>query len=481
MTVMMTFSWIGIMLLVGILLRAKIPFLSNILMPASVIGGLVGFILMNVGFDGGLLVALGADSAMSNQIVGFFFTLSFISIGLTAIPNEKGKSSGDTAKQVVKGSLGMGLLWGALYCITPLVGFLCISLLGKPFGMDGGYGILIPFAFCQGPGQSASFGAQIEAAGALPGAGQVAITYAVIGFLFAFLVGVPLAKIGLKKNLAAHPEKLSPAVLKGLYPTEQQTETCGKITTYNGNVDVLAFHMGLVGLCYVIAVYAQKLILMCPISFIQTLGSMTFFVGLFVAYGVKWALGKLNVKQYHDDVLQARITGFTTDFLIVGAFMAVQMTVIGKWLIPIFLMCVIVGAVTLAFALFFGPRLGGSCDFERTLGLWGCLTGTCPSGVALIRIVDPSLKTTAATEMGSMNAAMIPGTLIAPFLIEFCIGNMSFLALAGLALALGVANIIAMKVVGTINKPSYSFRKPVVCPDVSDDCEYFEEEQHSPF
>lgn len=477
MTVMMTFSWIGIMLLVGIILRAKIPFLANILMPASVIGGLVGFILMNVG----VLVPLGADAAMSNQIVGFFFTLSFISIGLTAIPNEKGKSAGDTAKQVVKGSLGMGLLWGALYCITPIVGYLCISVLGKPFGMAAEYGILVPFAFCQGPGQSASFGAQIENAGALPGAGQVAITYAVIGFLFAFLVGVPLAKIGLKKNLASHPEKLSPAVLKGLYPTEQQTENCGRITTYNGNVDVLAFHMALVGLCYVIAVNVQQVILLCPISFIKTLGSMTFFVGLFVAYVVKWCLGKLNVKQYHDDILQARITGFTTDFLIVGAFMAVQMTVIGKWLVPIFLMCVIVGAVTLGFALFFGPRLGGTCDFERTLGLWGCLTGTCPSGVALIRIVDPSLKTTAATEMGSMNAAMIPGTLIVPFLIECCIGHMSFLSMAGLALALGIANIIAMKVVGTIKKPTYSFRKPVVCPDVSDDCEYFEEQQHSPF
>lgn len=478
MTAMMTFSWIGIMLLVGMIFRAKIPFLSNILMPASVIGGIVGFILMNTG----VLTFAGADPDMSNQIVGFFFTLSFISIGLTAIPNEKGKSAGDTAKQVLKGSLGMGLLWGAMYCLTPLVGFLTLWLAGKPFGMEAGYGLLIPFAFCQGPGQSASFGMQIEAAGGLPGATQVAITYAVIGFLFAFLVGVPLAKIGLKKNLASHPEKISPAVLKGIYPTEMQTENCGRITTYNGNIDVLAFHMALVGLCYVIAVFAQKLILLCPISFIRTLGSMTFFVGLFVAYGVKWALGKLNLKQYHDDVLQARITGCTTDFLITGAFMAVQMSVVGKWLAPIAVVCVVVGLFTLAAALFFGSRLGGSCDFERTLGLWGCLTGTCPSGVALIRIVDPALRTTAATEMGSMNAAMIPGTLLVPFMIECAIGNFSFVTFAMMAIALGIANIIGMKIVGTINKPTYSFKKPVVCPDVSDNCEYFEEtEGHSPF
>lgn len=480
MTAMLSFSWIGIMLLVGMICRAKIPFLANILMPASVIGGIIGFILMNIP---GFAEATGITAAMCNEIVGFFFTLSFISIGLTATPKEEGKSSGETAKQMVKGSLGMGLLWAAMYCFTCLLGYVIMAVVGKPFGMDAGYGGLIQFAFCQGPGQSAVFGSQIEAAGALPGAAQVAITYAVIGFVFAFLIGVPLAKIGLKKGIASHPEKLRTSVMKGIYPPEEQTENCGKITTYNGNIDVLAFHMALVGLTYVIAVFVQKLILMVPISIVQTFGSMTFFVGLFVAYGVKWVLVKLNLKQYHDDILQARITGTTTDFLIVGAFMAVQLSVIGKWLAPILILCTLIGIFTLAVTLFFGPRLGGSCDFERTLGLWGCLTGTCPSGVALIRIVDPNLKTTAATEMGAMNAAMIPGTLIVPFVVEALIGHMAFFpTVALICVGMGIFSLVLMKLCGTINKPTYSLRKQVVCPEVTDDCEHFEASgTHSPF
>ncbi len=60
----------------------------------------------------GFATATGVDANMCNTIVGFFFTLSFISIGLTATPKEEGKSSSDTAKQMLKGSLGMGLLWG---------------------------------------------------------------------------------------------------------------------------------------------------------------------------------------------------------------------------------------------------------------------------------------------------------------------------------------------------------------------------------
>ena len=473
MSVMVAFSWIGIMLLIGVGLRAFIKPLGNILMPASVIGGIVGVIFMNIP---GAATSLGIDPNMCNQIVNFFFIISFISIGLTATPKAAGQTSGDVAKQQFKGSAGMGLLWGALYCFTPVVGYLCIKAFGGFFDMPAEYGILIPFAFCQGPGQSASFGTQIEAAGGLPLASQVAITYSVIGFLFAFLVGVPIAKMGLKKGLASHPEKLSPAVMRGIYKPEEQTEVAGKITTYNGNIDVLAFHFALVGLVYVITLFVQKLILMIPNAIVGAFGSMTFFVGYFVALVVQAVMKKINVKQYHDDALQARITGMTTDFLIVGAFMAIQVSAIGAWIIPMLLMCVIVGAFTLLFVLYFGPRLGGNCDFERTLGLWGCLTGTCPSGVALIRVVDPNLKTTAAAEMGSMNAFMIPGTFLVAFYIQACVGAMQFMPTVILmCLVMGIVNIALIKVFGAWKKPTYSLKdSKVVCPDVTDDCEAFE-------
>ncbi len=474
MTAMVTFSWIGIMLLVGVILRATIKPLGDILMPASVIGGIVGVILMNVP---GFAAFTGVDPNMCNQIVNFFFILSFISMGLTATPKAEGQTGGDVAKQQLKGSMGMGFLWGALYCFTPVLGFLCIAAFGGGFGMDAEYGILIPFAFCQGPGQSASFGMQIEAGGGLPLASQVAITYSVIGFLFAFLVGVPMAKIGLKKGLASFPEKLSPAVMKGIYKPEEQTEAAGKITTYNGNIDVLAFNLSLVGLTYVLTLYVQKLILMIPNGLVAAFGGMTFFVGYFVALViVKPLMTKLNVKQYHDDALQARITGTTTDFLIVGAFMAIQVSAIGAWIIPMLAMCVIVGAFTWALCMFFVPRIGGSCDFERLLGMRGCATGTCPSGVALIRVVDPNLRTTASAEMGSMNAFMIPGTLLVAFYIQACIGQMQFLPTVGLlALAVGIGNLALIVIFRCFHmKPSFTWKGKVVCPDVTDDCDKFE-------
>ena len=479
MDAMLAFSWIGIMLLIGMICRAKIPFLGNILMPASVIGGIIGFVLMNIP---GVTTALGIDPNMYNVIVNLFFTLSFISMGLTATPKAAGQSSSDVVKEMTKGSLGLGVIWGLMYAVQPLIGFAVILLIGGMFAMPAEYGILFPFAFCQGPGQSASFGTIIDTTTQFTSASQVAITYSVIGFLFAFLVGVPLAKIGLKKGLASHPEKLSPAVLRGIYKPSEQTEHAGKITTYNGNIDVLAFHLALVALCYILAIYAQQLLMKIPVSFLQTMASMTFIVGFMIASILKVVLGKIGVKQYHDDILQARITGCTTDFLIVGAFMAVQMSVIGKWLVPILVASVVVGAVTFVAALYFGPRIGGSCAFERTLGLWGCLTGTCPSGVALIRVVDPNLRTTSSAEMGMMNMFMIPAYLIAPSIIEFVSGRMTLPMLTIICIATVVVCLIILKVFRCLGKPSFSFKKPVVCPEVTDDCDNFEQSgTHSPF
>ena len=198
MDVVTTFSWIGIMLIVGVILRALIKPLGNILMPASVIGGIVGFILMNVG----VLPNIGASADACNEIVSVFFIFTFISMGLTNVPKEEGVNVG---KEAVKGSIGMGCIWNMLYSVQPFVAFGVLLLIGGMFSLAPEYGMMIPFGFDHGPGQAVTFGAMVEEGG-LQGAQQVAITYAVIGFLFAFCVGVPIARYGIKKGLASYEQ-----------------------------------------------------------------------------------------------------------------------------------------------------------------------------------------------------------------------------------------------------------------------------------
>ena len=96
---------------------------------------------------------------------------------------------------MMKGALGMGSVWCLLYALTPLIGFGIIYLIGRQFDIASIYGTLIPFAFTQGPGQAAAYGSIYESYG-WENAAMVGVTFAAIGFIVAFAVGIPAASWG---------------------------------------------------------------------------------------------------------------------------------------------------------------------------------------------------------------------------------------------------------------------------------------------
>lgn len=455
MELMTAFGWLSIMLLIGIVCRAKIKLFRNILMPASVIAGCLGFLLLNMG------ILQGVDGNIYNDLTAHLFTLSFISIGLTSV--SKSEETGSSVKNMLKGSIAIGAVWVLLWSVTPLLGYLVLKLLNTVTDMHAVYGLLIPTAFCDGPGTAIVFGNMFESYG-WENASQIAVTFAVIGFFYAFGVGVPLAKWGVKKGLAKNVTAIDNTIARGLYRKQEQHESLGMATCYSGNIDTLAFHLALVGACFIGAKYLSALCALIPGSWGEIVSSLMFMHGLIVAYIVRWIMEKLNVAQYKNDTLQARITGTCTDMLVCSAFMAIQISIIGKWLIPILIVTFVAAVVTFGASYYFGSRIGGPCDFERTLGIWGCATGTCPTGIALIRIVDPNLETTAATELGAMNVVAMVLSLgvyvavpsIAKFIAEgagFGVGNL------GVCIVTVIICLVVLKIFKAWGKPTYHLKE----------------------
>ena len=167
----------------------------------------------------GMGIDIGTSSDMFTMIVNNLFTISFISISLTSSP----EGGGGTAGGVIKGAVGLGLTWCLLYALTPIVATVLILLAGKSVNMDAIYGMLIQFAFCQGPGQSAAYGAIFEQYG-WSNASVVAIAFSALGFIAAFLVGIPAAKLGIKKGIAKNCGKMDAKILKGYLSKEEQKE-----------------------------------------------------------------------------------------------------------------------------------------------------------------------------------------------------------------------------------------------------------------
>lgn len=451
MSFMMAFGWASIMLCIGMFLRAKIPAFRNMLVPTSVIAGIAGIIFINAAM--GMGVDIGTDTEMYTSVVNHLFTVSFISISLTSTP----KGEDNSAKNVMKGAVSMGLVWCLLYGLTPLIATGVLYLLQGITDMDPGYGMLIQFAFCQGPGQSAAYGAIFEQYG-WENASMVAITFASIGFIVAFLIGIPAAKLGVKRGIAKNCGKIDEAILKGYFRKEEQTEYMVKDTTCNSNIETLAFHFALIGLCYILAVGIGKALSYIPGFLGTSMSSMMFMNGMYAAYIVKWIMGKLHLDFLQENVLQSKITGWTADYLVVCAFMAVSVNVIKEWMLPIIIVVIVITAVTFAVCFYFGQRIGGSNDFERTLGLYGTCTGTVPSGIALVRIVDAEFKTTTSVELGAMNLVMLACTPIYIFILGYAAGSMALsVVLAGLAGCVAVY-LALLKVTKSWGKKTYQWK-----------------------
>ena len=123
---------------------------------------------------------LNLDCGTFGDLVDTMFVLSFISIGLTG--SQKAKKEADGTKQTgpVLGGTGMGIIWCFLYGLTPVIGGILIFIIGRAVGMSGWYGILIPFGFCQGPGQASTYGRLFENVYGFENAEMVALTFAVV-------------------------------------------------------------------------------------------------------------------------------------------------------------------------------------------------------------------------------------------------------------------------------------------------------------
>ncbi|MFI3114977.1 MAG: sodium/glutamate symporter [Clostridia bacterium] len=453
---MMALSISGFMICLGMIIRTKSKTLGKLLIPVNVIAGILGLIYMNT--INNFLTPLITENEF-NSIVNQMFTFSFISIGLASVSDKKEKieknSGGST---ITKGSFGMGLQWSLLFGLTAVIGVLVIYVIGGLFGMDPMYGILIPYAFCQGPGQAAVMGEIFEEFYGMQNAQMVGITFAVTGFISAFAIGVPIAKYGLRKKLQVSNASISETVERGFYYPEEQQESMGKVTTHSGNLETLSFHVALMGICYIIAVILGELCYYIP-EIGPAFGNMLFIWGMVGGSIVKKVLAKLDVEYLLNKPLQNKITGFTSDFLVVCAFMAIKVSTVLEWIIPIIIVSIVIAILTAVVCFYFTSRLGSDHDFERSLGMYGMCTGTTPTGIALVRIVDPKLQTATATELGMTNLFMMtvtPVTLAVTFLGA---GTIELSSALLIILCCCVVYLAILKICKFCNKPTFNLIK----------------------
>ncbi len=400
----LVFGIMAVMLLFGMLLRASVKFFQSFLLPSCFIGGTLGLVLLSVG-------VINVSTSLLETFAYHLFIISFISLGLTT---NISKNKVLAAKKSMRGSLWIGLVSGVVMAMQGIIGALFVFLFNSAgYNLNPIFGFLAPLGFTQGPGQALSVGRVWEEFG-FENAATLGLSFAVLGFAFAFFVGVPLVNWGIRKGFSSQTAKsLSPEFQKGIMQKDSIKETAGELTTHSGNIDTLAFHAALVGLVYVLT----YLLMLAIGKFIsedvaKSLWAFFFFFGIVIALLLKFIINKIGLGHLLDPGIQRRITGWSVDFLIISTIMAIQVVIVWEYIVPIFVIGLVTGILTTIVVFYLGRRTW-AYSFERTMGVYGITTGTASVGLLLLRIADPEFETPVGLELG------IQALFAAPFVLSY--------------------------------------------------------------
>ncbi len=396
----LSFAFLAALLVFGTLIRANVRFFQVNLVPASLIGGTLGFGLIALDW------AMGFKAADFTAFAFHFFTLSFMSLVLTS------RAQPIAGQQpVALGGLWLSLIWVICLVLQALVGLAAISayntIASEP--LSGFLGLIATHGFTQGPGQALALGDLWTTAYNIQHAVDFGLIYASLGFVAAFAVGVPMARWILKKNLhSGRGGSLDQDFERGLYSGDAAPAS-GKLITHSANVDSFAFHIGLLGCAYLITDQYLKLVhpFVAGTHFENIFSyNLFFFHGLMICVGLRALLDRFNLGQFVDDETQKRITGSSVDLMVTASLLSINFALLTQFWQPILLVASLITLVTAALCFTAGLRLK-TLGAERGLTIFGCCCGSTGSGILLLRILDPNLASSVAKELAFFNIAIL--------------------------------------------------------------------------
>lgn len=417
-------AFMAMLLVLGVALRARFTILQKALLPASLIGGVIGFVLINSD------LSFGFRSRDYIVPAFHFFTLSFMALLLTG-------GEGGREESAARGGWWMTLGWLTIFVTQALVGLLVITGYKAAGGtpLSDFLGMAAPNGFCQGAGQAIAIGQQWQSQFQVDLAVNFGLIYASIGFFASFLIGVPAARWALRKGLHTNTlARLDEVYLRGIYPPGNRPSS-GQQVTHPSNIDSFAFSLGILGVAYLLT--DQFLGVMQQLTSTLTIGSVRigvlfshdmFFVhGMVCCLAMRAALGRVGYGHFIDTETMKRITGTAVDFMLIASILSVDFGLLAKFFVPIMLISVAGITVTAGMCYVFSRGLS-KLRPERAITLFGIGMGTTGSGFLLLRMMDPNLSTTVARELAFFAVALtFVGThllyLLEPMLPSFSVAT----------------------------------------------------------
>lgn len=398
----MNFSWtlllnlgvIGFGLLLATVIRYRVKFFQKYLIPNALTAG---FLLLP--FYNYVLPKFGLTSTQLGELVYHLLSISFIAMTL--------RKTKKRTKGINVYSMSIGIL--SQYALQAITGLLLTYIFIKTLFPDlfPSFGFLLPLGFALGPGQAFAIGNGWEQFG-FSGAGSIGLTFAAIGFLWACFGGVFLINYGIKKKWICVDklDNLNTAKVKtGIYPEGAKPKVGAHLTTETEAIDSMSFNIAIVFGIYFLTFWFLKF-LTWALSFAGNMGhdlavnlwGISFIFAALIAIIVREFLKKSKIHHVFDNATLTRISGTSVDFMVSASIAAISLVVVAKYWLPILVVSTVGGSLTLLTVPWLSSRLFKDHRFHRTLIVYGASTGTMPTGLALLRVIDAEYETPVASD-----------------------------------------------------------------------------------
>ncbi|MFD1385299.1 sodium/glutamate symporter [Oceanobacillus oncorhynchi subsp. oncorhynchi] len=424
---------LGILMLIGVIIRLKVKIFTKFIIPASLIAGFLGLIIGPHGLK--LLPTSMYDTWSGYATILISIVFAPMLIGITV--NFKRIKETQAIPQLVFSWTSSFLQWGIPLIITAL-------FLTPLFGIDPLFGTLVEVGWSGGHGTA---GGMIEVYENLSysDGGSLGLTTATIGLLVGIIGGTILINYAVRKgytNYIGIKDTItdSTSTTTGLIPKSEQQSSSVK-TVQSEVVEGYAFHVAIISIAIFIGWILQTIIEPfvpgMPLFPLALIGG--FIVGVILKRTALWEA--VDVGTFRN------IQGTALDFLVVSAVATISIPIVLEYFWPLLIMSIVVLFLMLGFFFYIGPRIFAKDWFEHSIILFGTATGVAAVGYMLLRMADPKMQSDAYVAYG----------LRSPFSSPFAGGGLvtasvPILTVSFGALPVGIACIVIMILIFVVCK-----------------------------
>jgi len=388
--IMNFFILIGVLLFVGKIIKEKIPFLNRVIIPTALIAGFIG-LMLSEGFLG--LIPYARDGVLK-ELVYHSLAIGFIALSLKRDQNKTTKKIWST-----------GMIIVIIYLLQAIIGAGVVALFFKDIFL--GAGLLLPLGFGQGPGLATSIGqGYAEGIGVLTDGAALGATIASVGFLVGGVLGVvALNYLSRKHNLKVDKIHRENSSIKETF----EFESIGELRVFDALTTQVAIIFVIYGAVYLTLVFLEGYLLPqlgdLGVTFAGVFHGFNFLIGIIYALLFKKILVTLdkkgkNVNFMTNNYILSNISSIAFNFLIAAAVLTITIESIKAYYLLVIVMAFVGALFTYLLVGFLVKKIyPEKYHVHYFLGLFGMLTGTASTGLALLKGVDSDFESPVAEEL----------------------------------------------------------------------------------